>query len=383
MRRPAIDMAYARDVLFELLSTPSPTGYTDQIVHQVCDRLTALGLEFEITRRGAIRVEMKGKNPSPDRAVVAHLDTLGAQVKYLKDNGRLSIVPIGHWSARFAEGARVTIFTRERMYRGTVLPLKASGHTYNEEIDSQPVAWTNVEVRVDEDVTDARGLHGLGIGVGDFISIDANPEFTSSGFINSRHLDDKAGVAAVLAAIKAVVDNRLSLPQDTFALFTISEEVGSGASAVLHGDVAEMVTVDNGTVAPGQCSREHGVTMAMADMVGPFDFHLTNRLLDLCDSHGVPYQRDIFRYYRSDSASAIESGSDIRTALVCIGVDASHGYERTHEHAIQSVAELLTLYMQSEATVKRDTDALGSIEGFTDQPVEDVSGARTREEINH
>src|SRR3546814_14348895 len=78
MRRPAIDMAYARDVLFELLSMPSPTGYTDQIVHRVCDRLTTLGLGFEITRRGAIRVEIEGRPPNPARAIVAHLDPLGA-----------------------------------------------------------------------------------------------------------------------------------------------------------------------------------------------------------------------------------------------------------------------------------------------------------------
>ncbi len=68
---------------------------------------------------------------------------------------------------------------------------------------------------------------------------------------------------------------------------------------------------------------------------------------------------------------------------MCIGVDASHGYERTHEHAIQSVAELLALYMQSEAVVQRDSEALGSIEGFTDQPVEDVSGAETQREFKH
>lgn len=381
MRRPAIDMAYARDVLFELLSTPSPTGYTDHIVRLVGDRLNALGLDFELTRRGAMRVRIKRKAENPDRAIVAHLDTLGAQVKRVKDTGRLEIVPVGHWSARFAEGARVTIFAKNDMYRGTVLPLKASGHTFNKEIDSQPVAWTNVEVRIDEEVYDASSTHALGIHIGDFVSIDAAPEFNPSGYINARHLDDKAGVAAVLAAAKSIVDGDLTVPVDTFLLFTISEEVGSGASAVLHGDVAEMVTVDNGTAAPGQNSREHGVTVAMADSVGPFDYHLTRALIDVCETHGIPFQRDIFRYYRSDSASAIEAGSDIRTALVCVGVDASHGYERTHEHAIQSVAELLSLYMQSDPVVSRDRETLASISGFTDQPVEDVTGATSREEI--
>jgi len=374
MQKLEIDMDFALDVLLRLLNTPSPTGYTDQIVHLVAAEFDKLGLSYELTRRGAMRVEIEGEQPSPDRAVIAHLDTLGAQVKALKDNGRLEIVRIGHWSARFAEGARVSLFTRDGMYRGTILPLKASGHTFSEEIDTQPVGWDNLELRIDADVHNAGDLANLGIAIGDFIAIDAQPEVGElTGFINSRHLDDKAGVAAVLAAIKALVDNEVRLPVDAFMLFTISEEIGSGASAVLHGDVAEMVTVDNGTVAPGQASRETGVTVAMADTIGPFDYHLTNKLIDLCSDFAVPYQRDIFRYYRSDSASAIEAGSDIRTALVCVGVDASHGYERTHSNAIQSVAELLTLYLQSPPTAVRDKKTLGTIEGFTDQPVEEAT----------
>lgn len=377
MQRPNIDMDYALDVLVRLLETPSPTGYTDAVVRLVAEELDTLGLDFELTRRGAMRIELKGAQPSPDRAIVAHLDTLGAQVKRLKENGRLAIVRIGHWSARFAEGARVSVFTRGGMVRGTILPLKASGHTYNEEIDTQPVAWENLEVRIDERAESAEDLTNLGIAIGDYVAIDANPEVGElTGFVNSRHLDDKAGVAAVLAAAKAVVDGGLELPVDTFLLFTISEEIGSGASAVLHGDVSEMVTVDNGTVAPEQGSRETGVTVAMADSVGPFDYHLTHKLIDLCADFDIPFQRDIFRYYRSDSASAIEAGSDIRTALVCVGVDASHGYERTHANAIESVARLLTLYMQSPPTAARDKQELGTIEGFTQQPTDEIEHSR-------
>ena len=168
----------------------------------------------------------------------------------------------------------------------------------------------------------------------------------------------------MFAAIKAIRDGGIELPIDCHMLFTISEEVGSGASAVLHGDVAEMVTIDNGTSAPGQNSRETGVTVAMKDMVGPFDYHLTHRLLDLCRRFAIPHQRDVFRYYRSDSASALDAGNDIRTALVCFGVDASHGYERIHVDALASLAELTALYMQSPPITERDGVVIGPVEGF-------------------
>ena len=66
-------------------------------------------------------------------------------------------------------------------------------------------------------------------------------------------------------------------------------------------DVASMVAVDNGTSAPGQNSSEFGVTIAMADQTGPFDYHLTQKLVKLCREYEIRYQKDVFRYYRSDS----------------------------------------------------------------------------------
>lgn len=366
---PPIDMDYLRGTLRTLLGIPSPSGYTDAIVRACGDALSELGIPYELTRRGAIRAVLTGEAHKPARALIAHVDTLGAQVRQLKDTGRLALVPIGGWSARFAEGARCTLFTRSGSYRGTILPLKASGHTFGDEIDTQPVGWEYVELRLDIDVANADDVRAHGIAIGDHVAIDPQPEFLGNGFINSRHLDDKAGVAVLFAAMKALRDSGASMPVDCYFLLSIAEEVGVGASAVLHGDIASMVSIDNGTTAPGQASREFGVTVAMADSGGPFDYHLSNKLIDLCERHAIPYQRDIFRYYRCDSASAIEAGNDIRTALITFGVDGSHGYERVHEHALESLSRLVVAYARSEVIIERDVEDMASIKGFTHQPL--------------
>ena len=364
-----IDLDYLAEVLQDLLLTPSPTGYTDEVVRLVVRRLEALGASVELTRRGAIRALLPGATHHGARAIVSHVDTLGAQIKQRKANGRLELTPIGHWSARFAEGARAKIFSDKGVYTGTILPLKASGHTFNEEIDTQPVGWEHVELRVDAWSSAPDDLATLGIELGDIVAIDPQPEFLPNGFIVSRHLDDKAGVAIMLAALKALIDDQSALPVDVMWLFTIAEEIGHGASAVLTHDVASLVAVDNGTTAPGQNSAEFGVTIAMADQTGPFDWHLTRKLIHLCEEHDIRFQRDVFRYYRSDAASAVEGGADVRTALVTFGVDASHGYERIHMHALRSLAELLTAYATSDVDIVRDAAVLGDLSGFTSQPM--------------
>ncbi len=377
MTQPVIDDAYLADILARLLATPSPTGYTDEITRLCVAELERLGVEYEITRRGAIRARIQGGRRRPGRAIIGHVDTLGAQVRALKDNGRLEVVPIGHWSARFAEGARVTVFTvNDGAYRGTILPLKASGHTFNEEIDTQPVAWTNLELRPDVVAREQADLEALGFHIGDFVAVDPQPEFLDNGFVVSRHLDDKGGVAAMFAALKALMAAETPLAVDTYFLFTITEEIGHGASSVLTHDIASMVTIDNGTQAPGQNSREFGVTIGMADQTGPFDYHLTQKLIRICEDHGIEHQRDVFRYYRSDSASAIEAGADVRTALVTFGIDASHGYERIHIHALHSVARLIHAYALSRVDIRRDAqDTTGGLEGFTELPTADAEQA--------
>ncbi|MHB2267120.1 osmoprotectant NAGGN system M42 family peptidase [Aliihoeflea sp. PC F10.4] len=367
-----IDEAYLARQLENLLSINSPTGYTDQIVRYCSQELERLGLTPELTRRGAIRAVRQGSRRRGARAIVSHLDTLGAQVKFVKDNGRLELVPIGTWSARFAEGARVTIYTEQGSYRGTILPLKASGHTFNEDVDTLPIGWSYVELRIDARTVSREETLALGIDIGDFVAIDTQPEFHENGFINARHLDNKAGVAVALAAIKALEDEGARTPVDIHWLFTIAEEVGVGAAAIVTPEIASMVSIDNGTTAPGQNSSEFGVTIAMADQAGPFDYHLTRKLVDLCRDNGLQYQKDIFRFYRSDSASAIEAGHDVRTALVAFGIDASHGYERIHIHALLSIAELIAAYVTSPVEIERDVAEVSSLEGFTEQPTEEA-----------
>ncbi len=379
MSLPTIDLDYLASTLKTLLQIPSPTGYTDEIARHVCEELERIGVEYDLTRRGAVRARLPGKSSKPGRAIVSHIDTLGALVKRLKDNGRLEIVPIGHWSARFAEGARVTVFTEAGAYTGTVLPLKASGHTFADEIDKQPVGWKHVELRVDAFARNKTDLERLKIDVGDIISVAPQPEFLNNGFIVSRHLDNKAGASVMLATLRALKQANVTPPVDMYWLFTIAEEVGQGAASVLLPDIASLVAIDNGTTAPGQASDEFGVTISMADMTGPFDYHLTRKLIGLCREHEIRYQRDVFRYYRSDAASAVEGGADVRTALITFGIDASHGYERIHMHALRSLAELAAAYTLSPVEIARDASELSGLTGFTHQPMDEAEQGLRRE----
>jgi peptidase M42 family hydrolase len=368
-----IDVDYLRTVMVDLLRVPSPSGRTDAVMQLIGDRITEMGVPFSLTRRGLLRARLPGHSEAVRRAVVVHADTIGCMVKQLKDNGRLEVVPVGSHSARFSEGAQVTILTDDfhRVYSGTILPLKSSGHTFGDEVDTQGVGWHQVEVRVDEPVATAADLVALGIQVGDFVALDADPRITPSGYVKSRHLDDKAGLAACLAALKAVTEAGVEPPVTAELLVTIGEEVGFGATHGFDPDIAELVAVDNAVVADGQQSLETAVNVGMMDMTGPFDYHLSRRLLKLADDAAIPVQRDVYRHYRSDAAPALEAGVEARAALLGVGVESSHGHERTHLDGLLALARLLTVYLQSDLTFAEwDRRPSGSLDDFPSDSVQ-------------
>ena len=74
----------------------------------------------------------------------------------------------------------------------------------------------------------------------------------------------------------------------------------------------------------------------------------------------------------SERSPAVEGGADVRTALITFGVDASHGYERIHMHALRSLAELVTAYARSPVEIPRDAEDIGSLKGFTKQPMKEA-----------
>ncbi|MGZ4576464.1 MAG: osmoprotectant NAGGN system M42 family peptidase [Mycobacterium sp.] len=367
------DRTWMVDTLLALLQTPSPAGRTDAVMQLIGDIFDGFGVPFSLTRRGALTAELPGESATTDRALVVHADTIGCMVRRLKDNGRLEVIPVGTFSARFAAGARVRIFSDDpdEFITGTVMPLKASGHAFGDEIDLQPTDWEHVEVRVDRKVSSREDLVRLGLQIGDFVAFIASPELTADGYIVSRHLDGKAGVAIALALAKNFAENKVVLPHRTMVMITITEEVGHGASHGLPADVAELVSVDNAVCAPGQHSIEDGVTIPMADLHGPFDYHLTRKLCRLAEEQDIPCARDVFRFYRSDAAAAIEAGAGTRAALVGFGLDGSHGWERTHLDSLQAVYCLLHTWLQTPLTfAKWDAKPSGKLRDFpsSEQP---------------
>jgi len=343
-----IDTEYITEFLVGLLNTPSPTGDTDKAIAYCESAMQALGLETRRTRKGALLATLAGQSDAEPRAVTAHVDTLGAMVKEIKPNGRLALTQIGGYAWNAIEGEGVTIATEgQGTYRGSVQLTKASSHVHGGAVNETKREAGTLEVRIDARTVNAAETKALGIAVGDFVYLDPRVEVVN-GFIRSRHLDDKACVACVLAAVKALLESNEKPAQTTTIFISNYEEVGHGAAGGFPLDVTQLLTVDMAAIGDGQNSDEFHCTLCVKDSGGPYSIDFNRRLRRLAQESGVDLKTDIYPYYGSDGEALWRAGADVQVALIGPGVDASHSYERTHLDALVDTARLIGYYLLSD-----------------------------------
>jgi len=302
------------------------------------------------TPKGALLVTIPGSQPGPSRGLAAHLDTLGAMVREVKKNGRLMLTQLGSYAWQSIEGENVTVFCQSHggNLRGSVQTVHPSVHTSQQAREGKRDE-DSLEVRLDARTISRDETLALGVDVGDIVALDPRVEWTDSGFVKSRHLDDKAGVAIICGALQALARSGLRPLRRTEILFSNYEEVGHGAAGALPPDVHEVLVVDMAASTTGehQNADEFSVGICAKDSSGPYDLALRRRLVSLCRQHAIPYRIDTYPHYGSDGSALLRAGGQARVALIGPGVDASHAYERTHRDSIEACARLVAHYVIS------------------------------------
>ncbi|ADU31128.1 M42 family metallopeptidase [Evansella cellulosilytica] len=332
----------------ELVSIPSPSGNTNKVISFVEDYLNKLNVETKRNRKGGLIATIRGKDTENHRMLTAHVDTLGAIVKEIKPSGRLKLDLIGGFRYNSIEGEYCEIETSAGdIYSGTILMHQTSVHVYKN-AGKYERNQDNMEVRIDEKVHSADEVRSLGIEVGDFVSFDPRVQVLPSGYIKSRHLDDKASVGILLQLIKQVVTEKLQLPYTTQFLISNNEEIGYGGNSNITPETVEYLAVDMGAMGDGQATDEYTVSICVKDASGPYHYELRKNLVSLAKENKIGFKLDIYPYYGSDASAAIRSGNDIVHGLVGPGIDSSHAFERTHISSIEETTKLLYHYVQSK-----------------------------------
>lgn len=325
----------------KVIGIDSPTGYHYNVQKYLVETIQAMGFEVRTLRKGGVIANLGGEgNPL---MMLAHVDTLGAFVHYIKGNGRLAISN-GTLNPNNIETENVRVITRSgAVYEGTIQLENASVHV-NPDVNAER-KFTNLEVVLDEDVTSKEDVEKLGICAGDFLAVEPRFQVTEKGYIKSRFLDDKASSGVLLGIAKYVSEHPGCLKRNVQLFFTTFEEIGHGAAAGIPEEIEDLLAVDMGCVGEHLACTEKQVSICAKDSSGAYHFEMTNELIEVAKAHGIDYAVDIYPSYGSDAGAALRSGKDARYALIGQGVYASHGYERTHKDGMKQTFELALNYV--------------------------------------
>jgi putative aminopeptidase FrvX len=337
---------YASDKAIELLNIDSPTGFTKKAAAWVRDAFEGLGFKACLTNKGAVLVDLGGKQ-SENGAVLfaAHTDTLGAVIAEIKGNGRLRLSNVGGLKACNTETENVNVYSRDgKVFEGTIQLMNASAHV-NRELDSTARNFDTVEVVLDENVESADDVRKLGLEVGDFVCPCPRAHITQSGYIKSRYLDDKLSVGILLGVAKYIKDYGIALQRHVYVLVTVYEEVGHGGSSSIPDDVREAISVDMGCVGSGLQCTERKVSICAKDSGGPYDYDVTDALVKAARKENADYALDVYPFYGSDVEATLSAGYDVKHGLIGAGVYASHGYERSHIDGVFNTMKVIKGYL--------------------------------------
>lgn len=339
-----VDEQFLIDCFREFVSVPSPVCYSVELNPLLEQYAKRFGHTVTYDRRGTAYITVEGEDNSKTVLVSAHCDTLGLMVRTINADGKIRVRSVGGVNYNNVEGESVIVHTRDgRKYTGMITCQSHSVHVFDDARSLDRNENTMV-VLLDRDVHSESDIRALGIRHGDYVSIEPHYEYTETGYIKSRFIDDKAAVACVFGAMKLMKEQGCRPRYRTMFAFTYGEEISLGGPYVPE-EVSEYVAIDIGLIGPDYDGHERCVTICAKDNKAPYSYELTNRLIEYARKAECDYAVDIFYRYGTDASTAMQHGNNLQIGAFGMPVYCSHGRERTHMLSLTNTANLLLAYV--------------------------------------
>ncbi len=342
--------------LFDLLNTPSPTGFEVQGQRKWAAYLRPLADRVENDAYGTAwaTLEARAAKGTPKRIMFeAHADEIGFIVKQVTKEGFLRIDRIGGSDTATARGRRLEILGDNGPVRGiignTAIHLRKDAGE-----EKVPKVY---ELYVDVGASSPEEVAALGLRVGHPAVYADQAEKLGGHFVVSRALDNRMG-GYILSQLMANLSQRKEQLRSTvYAVNAVQEEIGgNGARMAAHRlmpDVCVVLDVTHATDTPGIDPAQHGEVKLSA---GPSLTHGTcnhpavvARLTEVAARLNIPIQHESSsRYSGTDTDVIFTTREGIPCGLVSLPLRYMHSViEMVDLNVVNQVVELLTAFVES------------------------------------
>lgn len=348
----------AKTFLFDLLKTPSPTGFELPGQRKWAAYVRPYADSVEIDTYGTTWATKHGSASDPDVPRVmleAHADEIGFIIKYIDENGFLYIDRIGGSDWVTARGKRVQILGDKGVVTGVIG--NTAIHIRDRKNEKPPEQH---ELFVDIGAANAEEVAERGLRVGHPMVYADDVEAFAPKLLCGRALDNRIGGLIIAEVMRRLAEGE-PVPATVLAVNAVQEEIGGhGASMItyrLEPTVALVVDVTHATDSPNIPKAKHGATTLGG---GPTVTHGTanhpkvvRRLMEVAEAAQIPLQHESSsRYSGTDTDKIFNSRTGVPSALVSLPMRYMHStVETVHLDDVERVIQLMTGFVRSiEAT---------------------------------
>lgn len=248
--------------LFELLETPSPTGFEVKGQRVWAEYVGKHADEVSMDAYGNTWAWIRSGKPEAKVLMLeAHADEIGYMIKYITPEGFLKLDRVGGSDAAVARGRRLRIFGSKGEVFGitgnTAIHLRKGG---------EEKAPTMEDIFVDVGAKSDKEVAKMGLRVGHVAVYQDGPVEMQGGKIVCRALDNRIGGYILAEVIKRMSSQKEKPQWDVVFLNAVQEEIGgNGAKMATHRlrpDAALCLDVTHATDTPGlDKGKVGGVTL--------------------------------------------------------------------------------------------------------------------------
>ncbi|WP_439632020.1 M20/M25/M40 family metallo-hydrolase [Gemmata sp.] len=322
-----------KDLLYQLLMTPAPSGSEGQIQQVVHDNWAGAADRVETDLHGNLILGLN--TDAPRRVMLAgHCDQIGFMVVKIDPSGFLLVEPVGGIDASVVSGSRVVVHTSGGPIEGVFgkAPIHLQSQQQSKSVPSTGSMWIDVGAA---DRADAE-RH---VRPGDYVTFKPGVVELMNDRVTAPGLDNRAGLFVVLEAFRRCADADLDVA--LFAVSTVQEEVGSRgagtATAALRPEIGIAVDVTFAFDDPATSSQtKAGCTIGGGPCIshGPNTNIVVERgLKAAADRAGVRYQPSPTGALEGNDAKAVQEA-------VCGAATAAIGIPNRNMHTAAEVCSL-------------------------------------------
>jgi len=294
------------------------------------------GLEVSTDGIGSVIGRLTGPSDGPRIMLAAHLDEVGAIVRYITPDGMVKFQLLGGWLDQALPDQRWTILTA----KGPVAAVSGlhSPHITPEEERGRVIPRD--DIFLDAGARNREGAEALGIRPGDGIVPASSFAEVAGGRYIGKAMDDRVGCVILVETVRRLKERHIKLPNTVYFVSTVQEEMGlRGAHTAIQTVKPDLgISLEAGVAAdhPGgrpDSAQERlgaGPVVFLADAAMLINLKLRDFIMRVAEENQIPVQTEVTLRSSEDSAEI----QRFETGRPAVNLAVPTRYMHTHNSMI-------------------------------------------------